>query len=144
MYINDIYNTVKLGRSYLYADGLKIVFCFKPEVLNESVYQIQSYLNNRTIRSEKWKLSFNLNKCEIMHFGKHLYGLQLYLNKSKIQILISVHDLGISYKGNLKFEQHASFIISKSRRLIGFIMKSFFTTEVKLTLYKIFIPPYIE
>ncbi|CAH8617195.1 unnamed protein product [Schistosoma margrebowiei] len=94
--------------------------------------------------SEKWQLLINLNKCGIMHFGKHPYKPQLHLNESRVQTLESVRDLGINYTGSLNFEKHASFIISISRRLIGFIMKNFFTTEGKLSLYKICVRPSLE
>lgn len=144
MYINDICNIIKSGKPYLYADDLKIVYSYKPEVLSESVRLIQDDLNNLTIWSEKWQLPFNLHKCGIMHFGKHPYEPQLYLNKSKVQTLNSVYDLGINYTGSLNFKAHASFIISKARRLIGFITKNFFTTDAKLTLYKICVRPSLE
>ncbi|CAH8626797.1 unnamed protein product [Schistosoma haematobium] len=144
MYINDICNTIEFGKPYLYADDLKIVYSYKPETLSESVSQIQKDLNNLTIWSEKWQLPFNLNKCGIMHFGKHPYKPRLHLNECIVQTLESVHDLGIKYTGSLNFEEHASSIISKSRRLIGFIMKNFFTTEGKLTLYKICVRPTLE
>ncbi|CAI2725549.1 unnamed protein product [Schistosoma spindalis] len=144
MYINDICNTITFGKPYLYADDLKIVYSYKPETLNESVPLIQNDLNNLTIWSEKWQLPFNLNKCGIMQFGKHPYELQLDLNKSRVQTLKSVHDLGINYTRSLNFEEHASSIISKCRRQIGFIMRNFFTTEAKLTLYKICVRPSLE
>ena len=91
MYINDTCNIIKSGKPYLYADDLEIVYSYKPEVLSESLSLIQDDLNNLTIWSENWKLPFDLNRCGIMHFGKHPYELQLYLNKSRVQTLKSVH-----------------------------------------------------
>ncbi|CAH8430722.1 unnamed protein product [Schistosoma guineensis] len=144
MYINDICNTIEFGKPYSYADDLKIVYSYKPETLSESVSQIEKDLNNLATWSEKCHLPFNLNKCGIMHFGKHPYKPQLHLNECRVQTLESVHDLGINYTGSLNFEENASPIISKSRRPISFIIKKFFTTEGKLTLYKIYVRPSFE
>lgn len=124
-------------------NDLKIVCRFRLETLGESVSQIQGDLNNLTNWSEKCPLPFNLNKCGIMNFGKSLYGPQPHLNKIRVQTLKSINELEIYYTGRLKFEDHASFIISRFRPLICFIIKNF-TTEAKLNLYKICTKPFIE
>ena len=137
-----ICHTITFHRPYLCADHLKILYTIQPEALSEIISQVQCYFNNLTMWSVKWQLAFNLNKCGIMHSAKHPYDLQLCLNQSRLETLRSVHDLGITYTRSVNYQQHASFIISKCRRLIGFIMKnssqqrlcSLFTKHVYHTL----------
>lgn len=77
-------------------------------------------------------------------FEKNPHEQKLDSNKSRVLTLKSVRDLGINYARSLEFEEHASSIISKPRRLIGFIIKNFFTTEAKLKVYKISIRPFLK
>ncbi|KAK4471072.1 hypothetical protein MN116_000587 [Schistosoma mekongi] len=144
IYINDINNVIKHGRPYLYADDLKIVYSFKPDSLEEGMTLIQKDLDNLTSWSQKWQLPLNYSKCGIMHIGNHNPQSTFYLNGSKVQILQSTSDLGIKYSGNLKSMEHTSSIISKTRRLTGFLLKNFHTTEAKLTLFKICVRPILE
>ncbi|TNN14133.1 Reverse transcriptase SjR1 [Schistosoma japonicum] len=105
---------------------------------------IQKDLDRLTAWSQKWQLPLNHSKCGIMHIGNHNPQFTFYLNGSKVQILQSTSDLGIKYSGNLKFTEHASSIVSKTRKLTGFLLKNFFTREAKLTLFKICVRPTLE
>ncbi|KAK4471065.1 hypothetical protein MN116_000576, partial [Schistosoma mekongi] len=144
MYINDICEVIHFGRPYLYADDLKIVYSFKPSASNEGTSDIQKDLDNLSIWSQKWQLPFNHSKCGIMQFGKYDVQQKLYLNECKIQTLSSVCDLGICYSKSLKFTEHVSSIISKSRRRIGFILRNFYTMEAKLAIYRMCVRPTLE
>ncbi|KAK4474277.1 hypothetical protein MN116_000365 [Schistosoma mekongi] len=106
---------------------------------------IQKDLDNLTSWSQKWQLPLNYSKCGIMHMCNYNPQSTFYLNGSKwVQILHTTSDLGIKYSGNLKFMGHASSIISKTRRLTGFLLKNFHTTKAKLTLFKICVRPILQ
>ena len=96
--------------------------------------------------AEKWKMSFNVNKCKIMHLGydngKHEYNL----NGITLMETTEEKDLGVLIDNNLKFSSHIRSLVSKANRMIGLIKISFesIDKEMFLILYKSLIRPLLE
>ena len=135
----------------LFADDSKI-YCKVPrgnKVLPElegSQELLQNDLDELQKWADKWKMSFNVDKCKIMHLGydngKHEYNL----NGTTLMETTEEKDLGVLIDKNLKFTSHIKSIVAKANRMIGLIKISFesIDKEMFLTLYKALIRPLLE
>ena len=135
----------------LFADDSKI-YCRVPrgnKVLPElegSHELLQKDLNELQKWADKWKMSFNVNKCKIMHLGydngKHEYNL----NGTTLMETTEEKDLGVLIDKDLKFTSHIKSIVAKANRMIGLIKISFesIDKEMFLILYKALVRPLLE
>ena len=91
-------------------------------------------------------MSFNVDKCKIMHLGydngKHEYTL----NGTTLMETTEEKDLGVLIDKDLKFSSHIKGIVAKANRMIGLIKISFesIDKEMFLILYKSLIRPLLE
>ena len=60
--------------------------------------------------SHKWQLSFNVEKCKVMHMGKKNKQHGYFMKDGSVETLISPFevekDLGIVFNSKLKFVEH--------------------------------------
>ena len=135
----------------LFADDSKI-YCRVPRTTDinpESVDEhelLQKDLHELHKWATKWKMSFNVNKCKIMHLGysnpKHEYSLEdTALMETEIE-----RDLGVQIDNKLKFSHHIKTIVAKANRMIGLIKISFESIDKDMfkTLYNTLIRPLLE
>ena len=133
----------------LFADDSKI-YCKVPRYGSSNNNGEQNILQNdlRELQkwAEKWKMSFNVNKCKIMHMGygndKHKYNL----GGEELAETTEEKDLGVLIDNELKFTRHIRGIVAKANRMIGLIKISFecIDTEMFLNLYNSLIRPLLE
>ena len=109
------------------------------ELLQKDLEEIQKW-------ADKWKMSFNVNKCKVLHMGysnpNHEYSLNgTILNKTKEE-----RDLGVLVSNDLDFANHIKGIVSKANRMVGLIKISFESVDIDmfLNLYKSLIRPLLE
>ena len=108
----------------LFADDSKI-YCRVPRVNNSDPEQEGAWENLQKDLLElqkwatKWKMSFNINKCKIMHLG-YGNGKQEYeLNGTVLSESREEKDLGVLIDNDLKFSRHIKGIVAKANRMIG-------------------------
>ena len=135
----------------LFADDSKI-YCQIPGKNNTSLElenaheTLQKDLQELDKWAVKWKMSFNVNKCKIMHLGhdnpKHEYSL----NGTKLAETCEEKDLGVLVDNQLNFTKHIKGIVGKANRIIGLIKISFGTLDDAMfnNLYKSLIRPLLE
>ena len=133
----------------LFADDSKI-YCKVPRYgkdnNNGEQSVLQSDLDELQKWATKWKMSFNVNKCKIMHMGygndKHQYNL----GGEQLAETTEEKDLGVLIDNELKFTKHIRGIVSKANRMIGLIKISFecIDTEMFLNLYNSLVRPLLE
>ena len=138
IYVNDISDTVK-SPILLFADDIKI---FKTR---EDYTQLQLNLNCLSEWSLKWKLKFNVSKCNILHLGttkQYTY----FLCGTAIQPAQSVRDLGVVIDQDLKFHEHTSLVTNKANCVLGLIKSSFayLDSNMLVRLYKSVVRPILE
>ena len=94
----------------------------------------------------KWKMSFNVNKCKVMHIGYDNPNHQYNLNGEILSSTTEEKDLGIVIDNELKFAKHIKSIVGKANRMIGLIKISFGTLddEMFFNLYNTLIRPLLE
>ena len=135
----------------LFADDSKI-YCRVPRAKNgkpelEGAQEtLQKDLDELQNWAEKWKMSFNVNKCKIMYLGydnaKHEYSL----NGTTLAETEEEKDLGILVDNKLKFSRHIRGIVARANRMIGLMKISFenMDKDMFLPLYNTLIRPLLE
>ena len=144
LYINSIINSVKHGRTYLFADDIKIIYTFRPNCLGATALNIQSDLNDIFAWSKSHCLSFSADKCHVLGFQCPLTDYRFCLGNSILQVSDSIKDLGIRYSCNLDFSTQALYQIAKAKQLSSIILRSFHLRSVKLSLFKQRVRPILE
>ena len=66
IFINDLPDRVK-NECRLYADDSKLIGVIEKE---EDVFHIQKYIDSMQNWAKAWQMSFNYDKCKVIHFGK--------------------------------------------------------------------------
>ena len=130
IYVNDIPDIVD-SPILLFADDIRCIKSHKDYIW------LQSDLNSLSEWSFKWKLKFNVSKCNILHLGtKENYTC--FLCGTAIQPAQSVRDLGVMIDQDLKFHEHASLITNKANHILGLIKRSFsyLDSDMLVRLYR--------
>ena len=97
IFINDLPDHVR-NKCKLYADDCKLVGIIKE---NEDTISIQQDINELQNWAKTWLMSFNYEKCKVMHFGRknieNEYTMDLGENliPHKIEKTLVERDLGI-------------------------------------------------
>ncbi|MBM6549270.1 reverse transcriptase family protein [Streptococcus dysgalactiae] len=136
MYINDIFHTIRHGKPFLFADDIKIVYSFPPQSLNTMLPKIQRDLESLESWCNSWLMSFSADKSSFITYRCCVPLGRIMINGSPIALAPSVNDLGLHYSGSFTFSEQATFQISKAKRTIGLLHKSFLLQGSKLILYK--------
>ena len=104
IYINDLVETVT-NRTILYADYTKILI---PIDNSTDAERLQIDINSIVEWTNKWLMKLNIEKCKVMHFGKHntrhKYTIDSYTTNTPIPLATSEVErhLGIQLKVYLK------------------------------------------
>ncbi|CAH8853913.1 unnamed protein product [Trichobilharzia szidati] len=144
IYINSICECFSVGKPILYADDLKVTYKCKNTDLGITVNAIQQELEKMDRWCDTWQLQFNVEKCGWLCIGCNNLELDLTIQGHALQRLESVLDLGLKYSHNLSFSEHISKQVSKSRRLIGFLLRNFYRNESRILLYKVCVRPLFD
>ena len=121
------------------------------EVQSEGDAQtLQADLNAITDWADKWQLSFNVDKCKVLHIGKkntnYVYSMRSGDYVSEIESVQTEKDLGVRFDNELRFSDHINEICRKGFQRIGLIRRTFTYMDEKmfLTLYKSLLRPVLE
>nr|CAH8832437.1 unnamed protein product [Trichobilharzia regenti]CAH8838028.1 unnamed protein product [Trichobilharzia regenti]CAH8850437.1 unnamed protein product [Trichobilharzia regenti]CAH8867144.1 unnamed protein product [Trichobilharzia regenti] len=144
VYINSICKCFTLGKPFLYADDLKVVYSCYTHELSDMVTKIHLELSSLATWCAESCLNFNIDKCGWICIGNSNLDLTLEINGRKLAKLNSVVDLGIRYSSNLTFAEQTDYARRKTRRLIGCITRNFFCCETRVLLYKVCVRPILE
>ena len=91
-------------------------------------------------------MSFNVDKCKIMHLGYGNAKYEYELNNTTLSESTGEKDLGVLIDNDLKFSPHIKSIVAKANRMIGLIKISFENIDEDMfkVLYNTLIRPLIE
>jgi ribonuclease P/MRP protein subunit RPP40 len=142
IYINDIDDGLnsKVGK---FADDTK---------LGGGVHQIQGTTTiqgdlDRIVEwAEKWQMTFNVEKCKVMHMGNKNNKVEYRIGNDKLLIVETEKDLGVWIKNDLKSTNQCIEVEKKCNRLLGYIKRQFEykTKTIVTTLYKSLVRPHLE
>ena len=142
IFIDDIDNGIK-SRISKFADDTKISM---PTFNLENCNLLQNDINSLCEWAEKWQMSFNADKCNVIHFGSNNtnYPYKMFdqlLNKSS-----SEKDLGIVINDRLKSDSRIDIIVKRANKLLGLICRSFEykSVNITMTLFNSIVRPHLE
>jgi len=148
IFINDLPQRVK-NECRLYADDSKLIGVIEKE---EDVICIQQDIDNLQSWAKTWQMSFNYDKCKVMHFGnknrEHQYTMELGKGEQlhKIEKSLVERDLGLIVSSDLKWGTQVEKATKAAKAIIAQIKNSFtyFDAELVRLLYVSLVRPHLE
>ena len=107
---------------------------------------LQTDLDRLVNWSNKWQMTFNLNKCKVLHIGNNNDRHNYSMNGIELLKVNEEKDLGVTISSDLKPGKHCTEVVKTANKLIGFIGRTFeFKSEkVILTLFNALVRPHLE
>ena len=95
--------------------------------------------------ADKWKMSFNANKCKVMQVGRRNNGHEYSMRGTKLEA-VKEEVLGVLIGDTLKPAMQCESAAKKGNAALGMIMRTFHyrTKATLLPLYKNFVRPKLE
>ena len=142
VYINDIDEGVT-GIISKFADDTKIA---NTVASNNQVKEMQNNLDKLSEWGQTWQMSFNADKCKVMHIGYRNEKANYVLNGTQLKTVDSEVDLGVTISNNLKPGLQCSEVVKKANKIIGLIGRSFDykSKDIILTLYNSLVRPHFR
>ena len=91
-------------------------------------------------------MEFNLDKCEVMHFGRLNQGRTYSVNGGALGRVTEQKDLGVHVHSSLKVESKVDRVVKKAFGILGFIGQNieYRSWDVLLKLSKTLVRPNLE
>ena len=144
LYINDVFNVVQYGKLFLFADDIKIVYTFDPTGLSAMIPNISQDLAALSSWCDITLMKFSAEKSNILTFKCNIPTGTFNIDGHNIPNNPLVRDLGLQYSCSFSFTEHNASQISKARRMIGLINRSFVLQGSKLSIYLTHVRPMLE
>ena len=87
---------------------------------------IQQDLHSLVEWSDKWQMTFNTEKCKVMHLGKQNKRFDYYMNNQKLGVVNEEKDLGVFIRptDDLKPSSECRQAYGKASRVLGMISRT--------------------
>ena len=131
--------------AYLFADDTKLARIIHSE---SDITSFQQDIDKVFDWSTKWRMKFNLNKCEAISVTRKKSPLQgsYHIGNHVVSQTDTQKDLGVVVNTNLKWSSHISSISSKANKMLGFLYRTSdprFGSTVKRSLYLSLVRSYL-
>ena len=142
IFINDL-PEVCIAICKLYADDTKLMSSVKRQ---EDMDNLQKDLDSLVDWSSKWQMSFNLDKCVVMHLGANNECREYHMGSHVLATTTKERDLGIIMTNDLKSNEQVKRAASRATTVAYRIKNTFsyFSLELVNTLFKSFVRPHLE
>ncbi len=144
LYINDLPQTVK-SNVRLFADDCVLYREIKSAT---DASLLQEDLDSLAVWERKWKMSFNIGKCHIMHATRsrktlnHVYSL----HGEPLSTVSQATYLGVELSSDLSWSPHVNKITSKASQTLGFLKRNLHSAkpDTKTAAYNSLVRPTLE
>src|SRR5579872_4976179 len=142
VYINDLDSKI-ISKLAKFADGTKLC---KQVASLEDVAALQRDLDSLHEWAADWQMSFNVDKCAVMHVGHSNKCNQYKLGNSELKSIVKEKDLGVIIDNTLKFSEQCSTAVKCANRTLGLIKRTIIcrSKDVIVDLYKALVRPKLE
>jgi hypothetical protein len=108
--------------------------------------QLQQALDSLCDWAETWGMSFNLDKCKVMHVGAHNPGYEYFMRGVKLGTTEEERDIGVTVSSNLKPAAQCSKAAGRATAVLGQLRRNFHYRDrfTFLRLYKQYVRPHLE
>ena len=145
IYINDLPELVNYSKVRLFADDTAIYLALTVSShsshLQHDLLQLQKW-------EEKWDMSFNPSKCQVIQITKRKTPIPTYytLHNIILDTVTSAKYLGVTISDNLTWHNHIQNITKKANQTLGFLRRNIKVNSEKLksTAYKTLVRPQLE
>ncbi len=76
--------------------------------------------------SDRWEMSFNVDKCQVLQVGKRNKKFDYEMRGVQLKSVQYLMDLSVKIASNLKFSQQCKDPANKANRMLSFIKRIFF------------------
>ena len=124
IYINDIDDAVDCVEVIMkkFADDTKIASVADNPT---QCKKLQDQLDALTRWAEIWQMSFNTDKCVIMHLGNNNASHEYTLNDIPLKTTICEKDIGVYVQPSLKPSYQIAESVKKANRALGMLLRNF-------------------
>jgi hypothetical protein len=142
IYINDLDNNL-ISKLAKFADDTKL--CKSMNSLDD-MHSLQTDLDKLHEWSVKWQMTFNVDKCVVMHVGSNNVNSSYVLGNNNLKSSNKEKDLGIIMDNSFKFSEQCNTAIKNANRTLGLIKRTIKSRnkEVIIKLYKALVRPKLE
>ena len=108
--------------------------------------RMQQDINAMMEWGRKWEMSFNVEKCKVLHIGRNNRRFQYRMGDIEMQVADEEKDLGVWFDSSLKPSTQCEKAAKEANAALGMITRSFHyrTKDVLIPLYKTFVRPKLE
>ena len=144
IFINDIDVAVEITGAMLkkFADDTK---CYMVVETEEDKTRFQNMLSNLMEWSEKWQMLFNMEKCHVLHAGRHKHHFEYELGGGVLEVAKAEKDVGVMVTADLKPSVQCAKVAKKANLVLGQLARGV-TYRDKVTfirLYQVFVLPHL-
>ena len=118
VFINDLDEGI-INKILKFADDTKIIGKVTKDAEVNSLKQDLDKLFNR---SKKWQMSFNLEKCKIMHVGKNNKRDKFEMGGRQLGEVDEEKDLGVVVTSDMKVARQCAIAAKKGYQILGIII----------------------
>ena len=142
IFINDIDEGIR-SRIWKFADDLKMM---GKVTAQEDIEQLKRDIDKLVEWSEDWQLSFNLDKCKVMHIGSKNKEQGYVMNGKDLKAVIEEKDLGVIVTTDFKVGRQCAEAAKKGNRILGMISRTFSCKSKVIVkqLYKSLVRPHLD
>jgi len=142
IYINDIDTNLK-NKLLKFADDTKV---WGRVSSREDILQMHEDLKILELWSEENGMPFNVDKCKVIHIGKHNSREVYALNNKVIENVKEEKDLGVYVTENLKPTLNCNRVSKSANKIVGLVNRNIINKakEGMLILYKTLVRPIID
>jgi hypothetical protein len=144
VYIDDIDYFVRLVKLFIkFADDGKGM---KEIRTKKDAEDMQEALNNLCESADLWGMTFNIEKCKIMHVGRNNPGYDYYMNGIKFKVDEEETDVGVIVQKSLKPTRQCQKAANTSMAVLRSVQRNFHyrDKQVFVKLYKQYVRPHLE
>ena len=143
-YINDMPECVQ-SQIKLFADDSLLYRRIQDSTDSQ---QLQDDLDKLQEWEQKWQMSFNADKCEVICITskKKPYCSDYFIHDQKLALRTEAKYLGVTICSDLSWSRHADNVTKKAKSTMGFLKRNIRSAPqaAKQTAYKTFVRPILE
>ena len=142
VYMDDLDEGIN-SSIYKFADDTKVIgevnVAEQRAVVVEDLKRIECW-------AKKWQISFNTEKCKVMHLGRTNSMAKYYMGGIELQETREEKDLGVVFESSFKSSVQSARVARKANRVLGLIKRTFRSRSKKIlvTLYKSLVRPFLD
>jgi len=142
IFINDLEQGLG-SQAVKFADDTKVFSQISTvrdcEILQQDLVLLQKW-------SQDWQMQFNIEKCKVIHIGRHNPGFKYTMMNNQLKVVNEEKDLGVFISDDLKPSAHCIYCYTKANQMLGLIKRTFSTKHpsILLRLYKSLVRPHLE